>query len=115
MALKAVVISNGAVDVRQTALRKAGTDTIQWDNQDTDGCTINFVYQGWPFEEPPQIVQVAGGKKSGTFTVSQNAGIGPYAYDVRRVGRDVPPNVPPGVISDPAPNQPPDPPQVDVG
>jgi hypothetical protein len=56
----------GAVPEMPPASKKSG-DRIRWWNRTDRGHTIAFTI--WPFVEPPQLIPVASGAKSGWFTI----------------------------------------------
>jgi plastocyanin len=106
---KPVKITAGALQPKKLEVSRGNKDKVAWENEDALGYTIEFVFEGWPFVEPPQPVLVPANGKSKVFTVWDQTPKGAYTYRVRK----------PGLFAVEAEVQqadtPPDPPQVSVG
>ena len=70
---------------------KGPGDRVRWSNEAPRGVTLSF--QTWPFVEPPQLIQIAAGRKSGWFTVYQGTVSTRYGYTV--TPSLIPPGTPP--------------------
>ncbi len=116
IANKTVTIQNGAVVERKLALDRNASESVRWSTSDDHGYTIAFVAEGWPFEQPPQLIYVDAQHPSPVFNVIPSTDKGPYTYRVYTLGQAPSAGgLPPGKLSDPPPTGPTDPPAMDVG
>jgi hypothetical protein len=114
VASKTASITNGVVTPHKLPVDK-NTDTVQWSTNDAQGYAIAFMNQGWPFQEPPQLILVKANGKSDIFHLLSTVDSGPYAYSVYSAGLANPGGTfPPGKLTDPTAG-PSDPPNMDVG
>jgi hypothetical protein len=101
-----VTIMGGQPNPKKIPVSRGNRDKVQWVNNDDVGYTLEFAYEGWPFEDPPQSVMVPAKDRSKVFTVWHQVDKGPYSYRMRKAGL---------AAATQAAQGPPDPPQVNVG
>lgn len=100
-------ILEGKVQPKSLPASRGNKDGVQWVNSDDVGYSLDFIFEGWPFIEPPQSVLIEAKGKSKVFTVWQSVPKGAYSYRVHRAGLFTP-EMEQG-------EGPPDPPHVSVG